>query len=455
MHTLIFRNLAELRQNYWFWPSLLTAVAFFLGLGLPFVDTLVGAAWMAALPFVEPTGVDGARAILTTLAGATLGVAGVAFSITIVAVNFASSNYGPRLIGNFMGDRINQVVLGVLVSTFVYCITVLSTVHAQNEIQDTQVATFVPQLSVMFAMVLTLVSVGALIGYIHHIPESINIMNLVARIGEKLRAAIVKTLDEEAQRQRERVAVDVSAWRTTPRPTGSTVRAEVCGYLQQIDIAALERIASRAEGHIEIHRSPGDFLTLGEPILTLWPEQDEAVIGEVRAALTQGSNRTEFQDVLFLSDQLVEVLARALSPGVNDPNTAKLCLDWLRSGLSAFAEREPWQPVGPDSRVRYTRVTFVEMLERSFGDMRQYVATDRSVSLHALGVLTDLAIIAATRPMVDAVEGEIDRLARAAEAMLPDPVAKAELAAALKAAREKIATRHTQPIGAGTARAPA
>ncbi len=106
MHAFIFRNLAQLRQNYWFWPSLLTAVAFVLGLVLPYIDQALGAGWMHAVPFLRPTGVDGARAILTTLAGATLGVAGVAFSITIVAVNFASSNYGPRLIGNFMGDRI-------------------------------------------------------------------------------------------------------------------------------------------------------------------------------------------------------------------------------------------------------------------------------------------------------------------------------------------------------------
>ena len=454
MHTLIFRNLSKLRQNYWFWPSLLTAVAFVLGLVLPFVDGWVGIVWMDYVPFVRPTGVDGARAILTTLAGATLGVAGVAFSITIVAVNFASANYGPRLIGNFMGDRVNQVVLGILVSTFVYCITVLSTVHSQNEIMDAEMGAFVPQLSVMLALVLTLVSVGALIGYIHHIPESINIMNLVARIGANLRATICRTLDEEAERRREQVAIDVSAWHTTPPATGATLRATDPGYLQQIDIAGLEAVAGKLDARIVIHRTPGDFLTVDEPLLTVHPVLDADELEGLRHHITQGSNRTELQDVLFLSDQLVEVLARALSPGVNDPNTAILCLDWLRSGLSTFARRQPSQPPKAASRVLYTSVTFETMLKRTFADMRQYVAADTSVTLHSIGVLTDLAVIAVTDEALDAIVSQLDELERASSAMLPDPVGRAEMEAAMQRAREIIATREMQPVGAGSVRGP-
>ncbi|UOM32869.1 DUF2254 domain-containing protein [Acuticoccus sp. I52.16.1] len=454
MRTLIFRNLAELRQNYWFWPSLLTAVAFFLGLLLPFLDEALGAEWMEAVPFLRPTGVDGARAILTTLAGATLGVAGVAFSITIVAVNFASSNYGPRLIGNFMGDRMNQIVLGILVSTFVYCITVLSTVHAQNQVLEAEMGAFVPQLSVLFSLVLTLVSVGSLIGYIHHVPESINIMNLVAQIGTKLRASILRTLDEEAERRRDSVTVDVSAWRTRPLDAGSTLRAAGPGYLQQIDVSGLEGLAGEMDGRIVIHRTPGDFLTRGEPILTAHPQVEEKMVERLRAHVTQGTNRTEMQDILFLSDQLVEVLTRALSPGVNDPNTAILCLDWLRAGLSAFALGEGQAPPEPEGRVLYARVTFAAMLTRSFGNMRQHVAADRSVTLHAIAVLTDLAVVATNETMVRAIRGELDRLGAAAADRLPDRVGRAEAEAALIEAHRRIAGRADEEIGASTVREP-
>ena len=201
--------------------------------------------------------------MLTTLAGAILGVAGVAFSITIVAVNFASSNYGPRLIGNFMRDKTNQAVLGIFVSTFVYCITVLSTVHAQREAAEQTFQAFVPQISVLFAIFLALVSVGALIGYIHHVPESINIMNLIAGIGRKLRQSIVSLLDqEEARENEERTDTHVSAWQTGPadRDGEVSVRTDAAGYLQQLDIEGLDQLASEHELQIVINRTPGDFL---------------------------------------------------------------------------------------------------------------------------------------------------------------------------------------------------
>lgn len=454
MQALIFRNLAALRQNYWFWPSALTALAVVLGFAVPALDRAFGPASLQWIPLIAPIGVDGARAILTTLAGATLGVAGVAFSITIVAVTFASANYGPRLIGNFMGDRVNQVVLGILVATFVYCITVLAAVHAATEVDGSDIAAFVPLLSIAVSLLLTLLSVGALIFYIHHIPESINIMNLVARIGGKLEASIVRTLDEEAARRREHMEVDVSAWNIGPDGGGTIVRAATAGYLQQIDIAGLEAYAGEHQRRIEIHRSTGDFLAKAEPILTVRPEVDEAARAELERRLTQGSNRTDVQDVLFLSDQLVEVLARALSPGVNDPPTAILCLDWLRSGLSAFAARQPWQPAGADGPVLYRRVTFEHMLNQSFGDMRQYVAADRTVTLHSIGVLTDLAIVATTRDMVAAVTAQLDALARSAGELLAESTARSEVESAAAAARRTIATRHDQPIGAGSAQSP-
>lgn len=144
MHNFVFRKFLTLKQTYRFVPSTMTVGAVLLGFVLRYLDSWLGSDWIQAVDFVRATEVDGARAILTALDGATISVAGVAFSVTIVAVSFASSNYGPRLIGNFMGDRKNQIVLGILVATFVYCITVLSTVHAISEQFSTAQEAFVP-----------------------------------------------------------------------------------------------------------------------------------------------------------------------------------------------------------------------------------------------------------------------------------------------------------------------
>lgn len=413
----------------------MTIAAVFLGFVLPYLDSRLGSEWIQAVGLIRATKVDGARAILTTLAGATLGVAGVAFSVTIVAVSFASSNYGPRLIGNFMGDRTNQIVLGVFVATFIYCITVLSTVHARLELSRTTIEAFVPQLSLFFALVLTLAAVGALIGYIHHIPESINIMNLTAKIGDKLHRSVMLMLDEEDRRGREELdAVDVEPWLTEPQDeSGAIVCAEAAGYLQQVDLESLAVLAREKKTQIILHRAPGDFLVAGEIIMSARPMRkgEGAIAQRMRDCFTQGANRTDVQDILFLSDQLVEVLGRALSPGVNDPHTAMLCLNWLRAGLVAFARRSPAQPAKSGDPVRYRRVTFEDMLNRSFDRMRQYVAADRTVTLHALGILADLTWVASLPAMADACDRQMHRLATSAKELLSESVAHDEIDAEL------------------------
>jgi uncharacterized membrane protein len=441
MHNFIFRRIVGFRQNYWFWPSIMTLGAVILGFVLPYLDSRLGSAWIEGVGFIRATQVDGARAILTTLAGATLGVAGVAFSVTIVAVSFASSNYGPRLIGNFMGDRTNQIVLGVFVATFVYCITVLSTVHARLELSDTTLESFVPQLSIFFALVLTLVAVGALIVYIHHIPESINIMNLTAKIGDKLHRSVILMLDEEDRQGHEGLgAVDVEAWHAEPQVEDrEIVFAETAGFLQRYDLESLAALARQRKTQIILHRAPGDFLVAGETIMSARRERndDEPIAKRMRDCYTQGANRTDVQDVLFLSDQLVEVLGRALSPGVNDPHTAMLCLNWLRAGLVAFARRSPTQPANADDPVLYRRVTFEDMLNRSFDRMRQYVAADRTVALHALGVLDELASVASRQAMVDACVQQMNRLATSAKELLSESAAHDEIDAELTRARRE------------------
>jgi uncharacterized membrane protein len=438
MHNLIFRWISKLRQNYWFWPSTMTLGALLLGYVLPYLDSRLGSEWIQSVGFLRATQVEGARAILTTVATATLGVAGVAFSVTIVAVSFASSNYGPRLIGNFMGDKKNQIILGVFVATFIYSITVLSTVYAQLELSDTTSEAFVPHLSVFFALALTLVAVGALIGYIHHIPESINIMNLTAKIGRKLQRSVMLMLDEEDRRGREELdAVDVEPWLTEPQDeSGAIVCAEVAGYLQQFDLESLADLAREKEIQIILHRAPGDFLVRSRTIMSARPvrSSDGSIAQRMRDCYTQGANRTDAQDVLFLSDQLVEVLGRALSSGINDPHTAMLCLNWLHPGLVEFARRSPAQPAKSDDEVLYRRVTFEDMLNRSFDTMRQYVAADRTVTLHALGILEDIASVASRPAMADACVQQMHRLATSAKELLGESVAHDEIDAELKRA---------------------
>lgn len=168
---------------------------------------------------------------------------------------------------------------------------------------------------------------------------------------------------------------------------------------------------------------------------------DGSIAACMREGYTQGTNRTDLQDVLFLSDQLVEVASRALPPAPSDPQTAMLCLNWLHAGLAESVRRSPIQPAKKDDPVLYRRVTFEDMLNRSFDEMRQYVAADRTVTLHALDVLGHLALIASCKPMADACVEQMRQLQRSASELLNESSAQDDIEAKLNRALQTIASR--------------
>ena len=389
-HLLLF--FIDLRQSYWFVPAVMTCLAVALGIAVPWVDVAVGDGWMRAVPFLHALGTEGARGILTTIAASVIGVAGVTFSIAIAAVSFASGTYGPRLIGNFMRDRGNQFTLGTFVSAFVYCVVVLRAV--QSELGPDVGAT-VPQIAVLVAMGLMLASIAVLIFFIHHVPESINIMNISARIGTDLRAS-VHALFPDSDREIARTDEPVRPRSPTLAERGYAdedayrLASDATGYMQRYDMAFLDRTAEANDLVVRLLYRPGSFVVEGDTVMLVWPRKvDEDAIETLRGGFVLGTGRTDFQDVLFLIDELVEISARALSPGVNDPFTANTCMDWLGRGLIEFARRAPEDELIPNGNERLVAypVTFAAVMDAAWNQSRQYVAADRNSTLHALGTL--------------------------------------------------------------------
>lgn len=328
--------------------------------------------------------VESARAVLSTIATAILSVAGISFSILIAAVAFASSQFGPRIISNFMRDRFNQLALGLFVATFVYCIIVLALAHP----------VFVPTISALTALGLALVSIAVLIHFFHHAPDSIQLPTLTRRVGE----ALLKEIEHGFPRRNPAVIrSDGNLWECVQPPTGTPViRARQTGFLRILDMDGLVALACAHDLRIVSLRQPGDFLAAGRPlglVLAKGP-LGEDLLGEVAARFTVGAARTPAQDMNFLMLQLIDVAARALSPGVNDPRTAIECLDWIGAALSRAANAPPAVRELRDEaaivRLVIRPVTFEGMMELSVGHLRPYFETDRMAALAMMAVLTTL-----------------------------------------------------------------
>jgi len=217
---------SDINASYWFFPGLFAILTLLLAMLTVELDRRGLTEWVDHLNWLPPARPQGASNMLTVIASSMIGVASTVFSITIAAVAYASGNYGPRLLTNFMEDRGNQLSLATFIGTFVYAITVLLSVRMPDEsgVLTSQGDGFVPQLSLVIAYVLMALSVMVLVYFLNHVPSSIRINAVLEGIGRRLLNAIRKNFDEP---MKARVEGEVRE--------GTPVFASRTGYIQVIN----------------------------------------------------------------------------------------------------------------------------------------------------------------------------------------------------------------------------
>jgi uncharacterized membrane protein len=361
-----------LRTTLWLVPTVMVAAA-----GLLFAVTygLDRAAYDGAIrlpAWINTDSADAARQVLIGIAAAMVTVAGVVFSITILALTLASQQFGPRMLRNFIRDRGTQVTLGAFVATFTYSVLALGSVASSGRRAD-----FVPHLSVTTALALTLGSLGVLIYFIHHVATSIQLTSVVAGIANDFGNTVRELFDEAAALgTRQDAGLSVPEILTRMADDGATVPARASGFLQAVGHARLVGIASSHGAVIRLLNRPGHFLVEGRPLAVVWPaEAEPAVAAALHRAHVVGPHRTLTQDVGFAVDQLVEIALRALSPAVNDTFTALNCIDWLGDGLCKITARTlpdgVYRDVAGHVRLIDPVITYERLVKGAFDKIRQ------------------------------------------------------------------------------------
>jgi uncharacterized membrane protein len=336
MKTRLAHRWVVLRNSFWFVPGLMVVAAVVLAALAVAIDVALAGAPLP--PWVYTGGADGARSLLSTIAGSMVTVAGVGFSITIVALVLASTQFGPRLLGLFMRDLISQGTLGIFVATFTYCVLVLRTIRGPDEVGGA----FVPQVAMTIAIAITLVSVAVLVYFFPHVAVTIQAPKVVATVAHDVDDAIDHLVTTGIGK-----AGPAPAAEAIPDPgRDGRIPAGSNGYVQVIDDATLYELAVRRDICIRILTRPGLFVVAANPILAIAPEgavADAHIRQALREAVIIGDIRTAEDDIEFSVRQLVEVALRALSPAINDPFTAMAAVDWLGAALARLAKEE-WPP---------------------------------------------------------------------------------------------------------------
>jgi uncharacterized membrane protein len=324
--------------------------------------------------------VDGARAVLTTVGAATIGFAGVAFSVSLLVVQMASSQYSPRVVTGLLRNPFSKRVMGTVVGTFTYCLVVLRAVRSSDNGDGDDV---VASLSVTLGVVLGIVAILATIAFINHSAHSMDVSELLQGLTDD---AVAVVRDEWSD-------PDPDA-NPTPRvgevpDDAHPVRFTTSGWIQRIEFDALGRaVPAGTTVHLEV--STGRYAVLGTTLCSLSPAPDDpdSVEDAVRDAVHIGPARTSRQDVGYGIRQLADVALKALSTGVNDPTTAQDAVFHMCVILRELLQRRPPPAVTRHDEgrrlVRHHVYTHRELVDLAFEQIRRAAVDDPTVCVYLL-----------------------------------------------------------------------
>lgn len=377
----------SLTDSFWFLPTLMALLAIGLALSSVALDHTMNAAWVQNIGWIWSGGADGARSVLSVVAGSVMTVVSIVFSLTITTLAQTSSHFGPRVLRNFTSDRGVQFTLGTFIATFVYCLLVLRTVRSVAE------SAFVPYLSVNIGVILALASLAILIFFIHHVAQTIQAENLIADVGQDFQRALPLFFPERIGENH--VAQD--APEPMPWQNACKVAASDNGYLLRIDDEQLMALATQHDLQLKLEKRPGEFVARQTPLLWALPSfrMTNALAQSLRGCFSLGTHRTPHQDALYSLQQLVEIAAHALSPGINEPFTALTCIDWLGTSLRGVVCRDLPSAARYDEndrlRVIARPLTFAEVARAAFDQIRIYGASNPAILVHLLETIASLA----------------------------------------------------------------
>ena len=386
-NTQLLKIYDTIKTSFWFTPCLILVCTLCACTLFLCIDLYSGFYRIGWLHFLYHSDADIIRTLLTTIAGSVMTVVSITFSITIVALTNASSQFGPRLIRNFMEDVSTQIVLGVFISLFVYCLILTRmTDHFANQ-------SFLPGLTIAGAALMTLFGILLLIYFIHHVAQSLQSDHIIDNVYSELQSSIRKIFDQQKAKE-SCESQDIN------EPTAGTLpvslKSPYCGYIQAINYDQLTEWMSKLDGHIEVIVAPGDFVvsrktTMLCNVKTL-STTDET---NLHNCFTLGSKRTPIQDPEFAVDQLVEIALRALSPGINDPYSAIACVDKLTAMICDLTQETFPKGIVFDNqgnqRLNYKVTSFEGLANTAYDQIRQYSQNCLAVSLRQLEGLVCIA----------------------------------------------------------------
>ncbi|WP_174732245.1 DUF2254 family protein [Mesobacillus harenae] len=379
------RVFLRIKNSIWLMPALLSLTAFLLAVAVVWLDIYYLEEASSVFPSIFLVSVDLAQTILGTIAGSLLTMTTITFSIIMVVLTTYSSQFSPRTLQNFIKDHVTMRVLGIFIGGFVY--SIFSLLFMRERSVDNHVG------AASVGVLIAFICVAIFAYFIHHVASSVQVSMLIERLAKDSLETINKRADHIKENEH------ISLLHVPPVPPinlskNTNIRSEQFGYIQLINEKKLFQKANEQECYIEISKKIGDFTLESKPVMTVfYGDQSEAKLDG--QDLTIGKERTTMQDTEFGLQKITEVALRAVSPGINDPNTAIQCIRHLGLCLRAASEIDGSYLVYYDKldrpAVSIPQRPFEDLLRSSFYQIAHYGKNDISVITAIFDALYDIA----------------------------------------------------------------
>ena len=360
------------KKSFWFIPFLFSLISLLLSLITFYFDWWLSQHDYPIFPKVLFSNFNLSMTIISTIASSIMTMTTITFSTIMVVLTTFLSQYSPRTLQNFINDRPTQRVLAIFVSGVVYCITLL--VLLQDESGQKL------YISSAFAGIVAVICLFVFVYFVHHVSNWVKVSNLIHNITIKTNNKIDNSYLYRKNAIKEPPTFNESFF---DEVEPIYVYSKDSGYLQQIDLEGMIKKATKDKAIIRMVKTPGEYLLEETPVMTVWTKNDDINGENYLRFLLLGPDKEPMEDIELGIRKLVEIALRAISPAINDPNTAKNCIEEIGIILSKLAKHKlPSSYLSDDEnnvRVILEQPTFVDHLYKSFYQLRHYGKQDVSI----------------------------------------------------------------------------
>ncbi len=328
---------------------------------------------MDFIPSVFATNIDLARSILATLAGALLTITTFTFSTIMVVLTMYSSNFSPRVVENFLTDKVSIKVLGIFVGGFLYCITTL--LFMRDTMQD------LPVISATIGVIYSILCIIYFIKFIYTVSGSIQASKLINKLYLQAYEMIETGMNYRQKFER------VDVFDADQFPESFDVHSASSGYLELINFEGIMDLIKNIDCKVVVRPCIGDYMAKNMNLFSVYYKEQSQLMDnfdkKLYNCLSLTSQRMALSDYKFSIQKIVEIALRAISPGINDPNTAIHCIKILGVLLSKISESDgkytSIQFKDCKGKLVYEDFNFEKDLYDTFYQIIHYGKTDLSV----------------------------------------------------------------------------